>query len=146
MDEVNDVYQSLTSHLHEHANWKRPDVGVACYLFCFMLEIAWWTLGQVASKTAPEPFAKDGASRGTWKLALRKKVSAEYSLEGTALATLPPPIKKRLTEAMTRWVPHEDGRGRIVYNKIGFWMHTLRFLRVSPAPQARAPAVASPAS
>jgi hypothetical protein len=63
-----------------------------------------------------------------WPLCVLQKEGGKFGLSGS-MNGLGADVKLKLVQAMSEWMPHwEDGQ-QVKYNKVGFWMHALRFAR-----------------
>lgn len=99
--------------------WSRADVGVACYLFSFMAEVAWTLLVHAAQDRSPV-------------VELRKSSVVPFKLPKPIKepSAMPAPARAALVRLMTEWSPyyHDDGV-QVVYNPMSYWLMALRAAR-----------------
>eukprot|EP00798_Chlamydomonas_sp_ICE-L_P001075 gene1075-3933_t len=98
-----------------------------CYLFNFMLEIVWNLLLHAAKNQKPMHFSKQADSTIAWKLCVLANKGCQYGVPSSV--AVGKDAKEELITAMGKWMPYKDNEQRVVYNKVGFWMHALRYAR-----------------
>lgn len=131
LSDVREVHRRLQAHVDSSQDWNAPDVGIACYLFNFMLEVGWYSLVHAATKQKPAAFCKPGVTRDAWPLLTLTHQGAKYGVPKFMIG-LPQKAKDLLAQTMEAWMPYRDSDRTTTtyfYNKIGFWLHALRFIR-----------------
>lgn len=58
LNDMHAIYNALLNLITKVESWSRTDVGIACYLFFFMTEVAWTPICHAAIGSSPEPFSK----------------------------------------------------------------------------------------
>lgn len=126
---MRDIKSRLSAHLARVDKWTAPDVGIACYLFNFMIEVAWTLLFHAAGGQRPEPLSKEAATPCSFKVPVRHTDKKSYDLP-PPLKGLPIEARTKLVPLLTQWSPyHGEQQGTLVYNMVAYWLHALRLVR-----------------
>jgi hypothetical protein len=129
LEDMRSIEAGLGAHLSQVSNWTAPDVGIACYLFNFMIEVAWTLLFHAAGGQRPEPLSKASATPCSFKVPVRHTSNKKYDLP-PALKGLSSQPRTLLVDLLTQWSPHRvEQQDTIAYNKVAYWLHALRLVR-----------------
>jgi hypothetical protein len=129
---MNQIYTALSELVSRRDAWSRADVGVACYLFSFMAEVAWTLLVHAAQDRSPVAYNKQHTTPCIFKIELRKSSVVPFKLPKPIKepSAMPAPARVALVRLMTEWSPyyHDDGV-QVVYNPMSYWLMALRAAR-----------------
>ena len=121
------ILDKLINLTNSAGAWTRVDVGIACYLFSFMIEVAWTLLSHCAFGEKPNHFTKQSVTPFAFHPSPRHNEAARYHLKD--FNTLPPEAGTELIKHMSIWMPYFSNKTGIVYNEVGFWICALRFAK-----------------
>lgn len=129
---MNQIHAALRDLVDRRGMWSRADVGVACYLFSFMAEVAWTLLVHAALDHSPMAYSKQHTTPCAFKTELRKSSTQTFKLPKPLKepSAMPAPARKELVHLMTLWSPylHDDGQ-QVIYNPMSYWLMALRAAR-----------------
>eukprot|EP00955_Chlamydomonas_euryale_P088276 364364-Chlamydomonas_euryale.AAC.4 len=129
LEDMSSIMARLRTHTSQKESWTAPDVGIACYLFFFMIEVAWTLLFHAAEGQRPEPLSKQSATPCSFSVPVRHTREMKYVLP-RPLKQLDKKPRSMLEDLLTKWSPHnEKNSTNIVYNKVAYWLHALRLIR-----------------
>ncbi|PNH01593.1 hypothetical protein TSOC_012505 [Tetrabaena socialis] len=132
--DMTEIYTALRDLVDKRDSWSRTDVGTACYLLFFMVEVAWTLLNHAATDRSPMPFSKQHTTSSSFKIEARKSNSVPYNLpkpikEPSTMSAL---ARTKLVSYMTQWSPFfcdDNGVKKVVYNSVSYWLMALRTAR-----------------
>lgn len=125
---MNEIYTALRDTVNRRDAWSRVDVGIACYLFSFMAEVAWTLLVHAALDRSPEAHNKQHTTPCVFKTELRKSRVVPFKLPKPLKepSAMPAPARAALVRLMTEWSPHYHDDGvQVVYNPMSYWLMAL---------------------
>lgn len=126
---MREVLAKLVQVTDASDSWVRADVGVGCYLFNFMTEIAWTLLACIAADTNPGNYCKEQATNASFRLDARNSAAAAETPKH--LSGLPQAAREKLTNMLHDWMPlHCDKKAQTYkYTKVSYWLAVLRYVR-----------------
>jgi hypothetical protein len=101
LEDMHNIKSRLQVHLNDAPNWTAPDVGIACYLFYFMVEVAWTLFFYAAGGRKPDPLSKVAVTPCSFKVPVRSTSAKRYDLP-VPLKDLP--ARDQLVKLMTSLV------------------------------------------
>ena len=135
--EVGEIYRDLQSHNNaivassSAGAGSRMDVCVVCYMFCFMLEVAWSILVHASMNQRPVIFQKEPCTKSSFVLhPVRSGKTVHFKYPAEQLGNLPPVVRDAYISLMNKLVPYKACRPQfLVYNKVSYWTYVARFIR-----------------
>ena len=135
--EVSEISRDLQNHYNaivassSAGAGSRMDVCVICYMFCFMLEVAWSILVHASMNQRPVIFQKEPSTKSSFVLhPVRNGETINFKYPAEQLGNLPPAVRDAYIGMMNKLVPYKACRPQsLVYNKVGYWTHVARFIR-----------------
>lgn len=126
-----EIYTRLTDLVNRRSEWTRADVGIACYLFFFMVEVAWTLLVHSALDRSPVTYNKQHTTPSSFKTELCKSSKVQAKLPKPIKdSAMPAAARIELTRLMTEWSPYyHDDDMQVVYNPVSYWLMALRAAR-----------------
>eukprot|EP00955_Chlamydomonas_euryale_P074123 361941-Chlamydomonas_euryale.AAC.4 len=119
----------LNAHLSDSSHWTAPDVSIACYLFYFMIEVAWTSLFHAAGGQRPGLLSEQSATTSSFKVSIRQTQKKNYALP-PSLAGLKQGARTLLVGFLTKCSAYLGAQqDAISYSQVAYWLHALRLVR-----------------